>query len=121
MKGFFIKRSLKFSLTFCNYAFREEPLGMMRYSKYMKIAATKYEIKIESLPPSENAAQKNSYRVYLQVMGWKLLEEAPVDLLEWDWILRNGLYHPGCTEKPAAPADLLDFLRCKCKLSSKSP
>ena len=87
----------------------------------MKIAATKYEIKIESLPPSENAAQKNSYRVYLQVMGWKLLEEAPVDLLEWDWILRNGLYHRGCTEKPAAPADLLDFLRCKCKLSSKSP
>ena len=108
-------------MTFCNYAFREEPLGMMRYSKYMKIAATKYEIKIESLPPSENAAQKNSYRVYLQVMGWKLLEEAPVDLLEWDWILRNGLYHPGCTEKPAAPADLLNFLRCKCKLSSKSP
>ena len=56
----------------------------MRYSKYMKIAAKKYEIKIESLPASENAAQKHFYRVYPQVMDWKLLEETPVDLLQWD-------------------------------------
>ena len=35
---------------------REELLGMMGYSKYMEIAATKNEIIIDSLPPSENAA-----------------------------------------------------------------
>ena len=52
IKGFF---SLKFSLIF-SYAIREESLGMMRYSKYMEIAATKDEIKIASRPPSENAA-----------------------------------------------------------------
>ena len=94
---------------------------MMRYSKYMKIAAKKYEIKIESLPASENAAQKHFYRVYPQVMDWKLLEETPVDLLQWDQVIRNGLYYRVYTEKPAAPADLLEFVRCKCKLSSKSP
>ena len=104
-------------MTFFNYVIREESLGMVRYSKYMKIAAKKYEIKIESLPTSENAAQKHSYRLYLQVMDWKLLEDTPIDLLEWDWVLRNGLYYRVYTEKPAAPADLLDFVRCKCKLS----
>ena len=96
-------------------------MGMMRYSKYMEIAAAKDAIKIESLPPSENAAQQQSYRVYLQVMDWKFLEEAHVDSLAWGWVFRNGLYHPACTEQPAAPADLLKFVRCKCKLSSKSP
>ena len=93
---------------------------MMRYSKYMEIAATKDEIKIELLPPSENAAQQHSYRVYLQVTDWKFLEEVHVNPLEWGWILRNELYHPVYTEQPAAPADLLKFVRCKCKLSSNS-
>ena len=54
-------------------------------------------------------------------MDWKLLEDTPIDLLEWDWVLRNGLHYRVYTEKPAAPADLLDFVRCKCKLSLKSP
>ena len=87
----------------------------------MEIAATKDEIKIESLSPSENAAQQHSYRVYLQVMDSKFLEEAHVDPLKWGWVLRNGLYHPVYTEQPAAPAYLLKFVRCRCKLSLKSP
>ena len=86
----------------------------------MEIAATKDEIKIELLPPSENAAQQHSYRVYLQVTDWKFLEEVHVNPLEWGWILRNELYHPVYTEQPAAPADLLKFVRCKRKLSSNS-
>ena len=84
-------------------------MGMMTYFKYMEIAATKDEIKTESLPPSENAAQQHSYRVYLQLMDWKFLGEAHVDPLEWGWVLRNGLYHPVYTEQSAAPADLLKF------------
>ena len=86
----------------------------------MEIAATKDEIKIESLPPSENATQQHSYRVYLQVMDWKFLKEAYVDPLEWGWVLRNGLYHPVYTEQPTTPADLHKFVRCKCKLSNCS-
>ena len=49
----------------------------------MEIAAAKDEIKTESRPSSENAAQQHSYRVYLQAMDWKFLEEAHVDPLEW--------------------------------------
>ena len=33
----------------------------------MEIAATKNDIKTESLAPSENAAKQHSYRVYLQL------------------------------------------------------
>ena len=104
-----------------SYTIRGESLGMMRYSKYIEITATKDEIKIESLPPSENAAQQHSYWVYLQVMVRKFLEEAHVDPLGWGWVLRNWLHHPVYTEKAAAPADLLKFVRCKCKLSLKTP
>ena len=104
-----------------SYAIREESLGAMRCCKYIEIATTKDEIKVKSLPPSENAAQQHSYRVYLQVMDWQFLEHAHVDPLRWGWVLRNGLHHPVYTEQPAAPADLLKFVRCKCKLSSKNP
>ena len=112
--------SLNFSLIF-SYAIREESLGTMRHCKYIEIVATKDEIKIKSLPPSENAAQQHSYRVYLQVMDRKFLEQAHVDPLRWEWVLLNGLYHPVYTEQSAAPADLPKFVRCKCKLSSKNP
>ena len=100
--------SLNFSLIF-SYAIREESLGAMRCCKYIEIATTKDEIKVKSLPPSENAAQQHSYRVYLQVMDWKFLGEAHFDPLEWGWVLRNGLYHPVYTEQSAAPADLVKF------------
>ena len=55
---------------------------MMRYSNYMEIAATKDEIKTELLPSFENTAQQHSFRVYLEVMDWKYLEEAHTDPLE---------------------------------------
>ena len=54
----------------------------------MKIAAKKYEIKIESLPTSENAAQKHSYRVYLQVMDLETSGRHP------HWSFRVGLRPP---------------------------
>ena len=93
----------------------------MRYSKYMEIAATKDEIKIESLSSFENTAQQHSFWVYLEVMDWKYLQEAHIDPLEWDWFLCNGLYYPVYTEQLAAPADWLRFVSCKCKLFSKRP
>ena len=47
-------------------------------------------------------------------MDWKFLEE-------WGWVPRNGWNHHVYTEQPATPVDLLKFVRCKCKLFSKSP
>ena len=122
-KGFLIKRSLNVSFTICSSTstIRRESQDMMRYSKYMEIAATKSEIKTESLPSSENTAQQHSFWVYLEVMDWKYLEEAHIDPLEWDWFLCNGLYHPVYTKQLAAPADWLRFVSCKCKLFSKRP
>ena len=66
----------------------------------MEIAATKDEIKIELLPPSENAAQQHSYRVYLQVMDSKFLEEAHVDPLKWDGSSVMGCIIPYIQNNP---------------------
>ena len=70
----------------------EEALGMIRYSKYIGVVTTKNGVQIVSLPSSENATQQHPYQVYLQVMDWKLLEEAHNDPLEWGWVFCNGSY-----------------------------
>ena len=85
------------------------------------MAATNKTIKIESLPPSEHAAYQHLFRVYQQVMDWKHLEESHYDPSNWGWDLRNESYHPIFTDQPAAPNDLLQFIRWKCKLTSKNP
>ena len=83
------------------------------------MAATKDGIKIESLPSSEHAAYQHSCRVFLQVIDWKFLEEAHYNPVSWT--LQNGLYHPIFSDQPSAPDDLLKFVCCKCKLTSKNP
>ena len=87
----------------------------------MEITATKEEIKLEMLAPSEGSANQHSYRVYLQVMDWKFLEEAHYDPLDWGWTLRGNIFHPIYTDEPVKPDDLLKFIRCKCKISTKNP
>ena len=37
------------------------------------------------------------------------------------WTLREDTYYPIYTAEPVAPDDLLKFVRCKCKLSTKNP
>ena len=66
----------------------------------MEMAATNKTIKIESLPPSERAACQHSFRVYLQVMDWKYLEENHYD--PSDLSLKGGFYHPIFTDEPVA-------------------
>ena len=87
----------------------------------MEIIATKEEIKLEMLAPSEGSANQHSYRVYLQVMDWTFLEDAHYDPLDWGWTLRGNIFHPIYTDEPVAPDDLLKFICCKCKPSTKNP
>ena len=54
-------------------------------------------------------------------MDWKFLEEVHYNPVSWGWTLQNGLYHPIFSDQPPAPDDLLKFVRCKCKLTSKNP
>ena len=96
---------------FYSYTDRDDTLGTVRYSKYMEMAATNKTIKIESLPPYERAACQHSFRVYLQVMDWKYLEENHYDPSDWGWSLKGGFYHPILADEPVAPDHLLKFVR----------
>ena len=107
-------------ISICSYGIREESLAMMRYSKYMEMAAIKDGIKTESLSHSEHVAYQHSCRVFLQVMDWRFLEEAHHNPVSWGWTLQNGLYHPIFSDQPPAPDDLLNVVRFKCKLTSKN-
>ena len=93
-------------------------------SKRLTVAQEKFfknGIKIESLPLSEHAAYQHSCRVFLLVMDWKFLVEAHFNTVSWGWTLQNGLYHPIFSDQPPALDDLLKFVRCKYKLTSKNP
>ena len=63
---------------------------------------------------TENSVYYHSLRSHLQVMVWETLDEDTFDPLEWGWSAEDGL-KPGKREKPVAPSELLNFIRCKYK------
>ena len=75
----------------------------------------------ERLPPTENAARYHIYRVHLQVLQWKLLSTACENPVDWGWTLQDNKYIPVLTDVAAAPDDLLNVVRCKCKAESRTP
>ena len=79
------------------------------------------KIKPERLPPTERATFFQSLRVYLQVTEWKTLTECPLDPVEWGWKLEKEKLIPVMIDVPPAPDELLNIVRCNCKMSSKNP
>ena len=73
-------------------------------------------IEPQSLPPTERAAYCHSLRVHFQVMQWKELSLTCLEPTEWGWKLDHLM--PITTDQDAAPPSLLNFVRCKCSMSS---
>lgn len=78
-------------------------------------------IKPQSLPPSESAAYYHSLRVHLQVIQWKSLMTSTIMPTDWGWKLVNNCYEPIKTDLEPAPENILKFIRCNCKVSTKNP
>ncbi|CAH1107768.1 unnamed protein product [Psylliodes chrysocephalus] len=57
-------------------------LQALRYKTFNNLAQKKTAIKLECLPPIQEAARQHFYRVYLQVQKW-LVNELPPE--EWGW------------------------------------
>ena len=70
------------------------------------------------LPPSRRAAYFHS--VYLQVSIWRQLNEGVFDPVEWGWKHYQGLLMPTTTDQPAAPENVLKFVRYNCKMTSRN-
>ena len=56
-----------------------------------------------------------------QVIIWKELSDNILDPSQWGWKLEGSVFTPILTDLHATPDSLLKFVRCKCKLSYKTP
>ena len=70
------------------------------------------KFRLESLPPTTEAAKQHSYRVYLTIQNWlgNILEP-----FKWGWVFNNYYYSPVKTEQSIAPESLLNLVSCGCK------
>ena len=92
-----------------------------RYSKYQQMVCEGL-IEPEKLPPTERAAWFHGLRVHLQTIQWKILDDTiNLEPEKWGWKKDNGVLVPIPTDKEIAPPDLLQIVRCKCKMSSRNP
>jgi len=98
-----------------------DKLQQLRYTCYMKMAASSSKIAPSKLPPTERAAWYHSLRVYIQLCQWKTLMGCQMDPLDWGWKIENGKMAPIMTDQNVAPEELLLVIRCNCKLSSRNP
>ena len=97
-------------------------LNSLRYAKYMEMVSTsKRAVDPQKPPPTERAAYFHSLRVHLKVMYWVKLANNYLDPTQWGWKLANSMLTPVLTDLDAAPESLLKFVRCNCKLSTRSP
>jgi hypothetical protein len=97
----------------------EDCLNAVRYHQYMQhTAKSTRHLQPEKLPPTEDAAAQHSYRVHLQVLQWKPLKTSGFTPEEWGWCLTNGKLMPVSSTLAAAPDDILNVVRCKCKNES---
>ena len=98
-----------------------DTLNVMRYSKFVQMLATSSQIEPSDLPPTERAAYFHALRVHLQVAQWVNLDFGCLDPTKWGWKMDQGNLVPIKTDMDPAPEFLLNFIRCKCKTTTKNP
>ncbi|KAK6176045.1 hypothetical protein SNE40_014406 [Patella caerulea] len=72
-------------------------------------------VQVQSLPPTSNAAQFHSLRVYLQCQYW--LNKSVIDMnpTAWGWTTVNKNLLPIEMSQQPAPDFLLKIIHCNCK------
>ena len=98
-------------------------LDYLRYLKHMQAVTTSSGVfEPQKLPPTDRAAYFHNLRSHLQIITWVTLNHKYLDPTNWGWKLNETKpeYIPILTDFPVAPEILLNFVRCKCKSSSKN-
>ena len=63
---------------------------------------------------------KASLRVHFQVARWKSHMSTALDPRELGWKLTKGCFEPIMTDRKVAPDNILNFMRYRCKASTKN-
>src|SRR6218665_19439 len=99
-----------------------DTLNHMRYVQYMNKTASCYaQPRPERLPPTQNAATYHVYRTHLQVVQWQTLLATDIQPTDWGWKISNDRYVPIQTDLQPAPGEILNVVRCKCKVEGRRP
>ncbi len=59
--------------------------------------------------------------IFRFLMIWRDLSGNDLDPQQWGWKREGNMLVPVMTDLTPAPENLLKFVRCKCKLSSRNP
>ena len=99
------------------YLYKGDPshsMDSLRVSKFSeKVAKSSIFVDPKQLPPTSDAVQFHSMRVYLQVQDWKG-DGTTLDPLDWGWDLVDGRLFPVTMTKAPAPMHILKVVRCTC-------
>ena len=109
--------------SFSNHSFDgkdEDTLATLRHAKFMQSVTSKLSLEPAILPPSERAAHYHALRVHLQVAQWKSLDLKCLLPIEWGWCIDGDNLVPIKTDLEPAPAELLQYIRCKYKTISRN-
>ena len=91
-----------------------DSLNILRLHQFhYKVGKSKSLVQPEVLPPSSAAAKYHSLRVYYQVQEW--MGRRDISAESWGWNRKNNKYAPVLTDRPPAPNELLEIVRCNCK------
>lgn len=80
--------------------------------------------KIMSLPPTSTNLLQHVLRSHLQVMLWKAADQqAPPDesvhITQFGWEIQENIPIPVIAQGVPAPPELIDVIRCQCKVQGK--
>ena len=83
--------------------------------------ATSSLLEPNDLPPTERAAYYHALKAHLQVAQWMNLDVECLDPTKGDWKFEKDHLLPIKTDIAPTPDFLLNFIKCKCKTTSKNP
>jgi hypothetical protein len=99
-----------------------DTLNHMRYATYMNIVASSMSPpRPERLPPTEASAKQHILRVHIQAVQWKTLKSTDKKTEDWGWKLIQRRYFPVTTDLSPAPTNLMNLVKCKCKMETRRP
>ena len=75
----------------------------------------------EKLPTSEKAICYHGFRLHLQIIKWKMLDEPQsLNATDWGWKKYGDYLVPIPTDKDVAPTNILKVIKCRCNSTSKN-
>jgi hypothetical protein len=102
----------------------QPPGTSMESARFILFTKKKKSLKVMALPPTSGNLLQHVLRAHLQVMLWKATgHQAPpdeaADITHFGWEIRDGIPVPVIAQGDPAPPELIDVIRCQCKVQGK--